>query len=68
MVVEEVVTRDLFRVASRKIVKATLKEVIGYIMISSDVRLFPKLCPLYSIIVDYDLCVKIGIIIHQSQM
>ena len=50
--------------------KATLKEVIGQIMISSDVRLFPKLCLLYSIIVDYhyDLCAKIGIIIHQSQM
>ena len=43
--------------------KATLKEVIGQIMISSDVRLFPKLCPLYCIIVDYDLCAKIGIII-----
>ena len=50
--------------------KATLKEVIGQIMISSDVKLFPKLCPLYSIIVDYDydLCAKIEIIIHQSQM
>ena len=48
--------------------KATLKEVIGQIMISSDVKLFPKLCPLYCIIVDYDLCAKIGIIIHQSQI
>ena len=48
--------------------KATLKEVIGQIMISSDVRLFPKLCPLYSIIVDYDLCAKIGIIILKSEM
>ena len=50
--------------------KATLKEVIDQIMISSDVKLFPKLCPLYSIVVDYDydLCAKIGIIIHQSQM
>ena len=50
--------------------KATLKEVIGQIMISSDIRLFTKLCPLYSIVVDYDydLCAKIGIIIHQSQI
>ena len=50
--------------------KVILKEVIGQIMISLDVRLFLKLCPLYSIIVDYyyDLCAKIGIIIHQSQM
>ena len=48
--------------------KATLKEVIGQIMISSDVRLFPKLCHLYCIIVDYDLCAKIGIIILESQM
>ena len=48
--------------------KATLKEVIGLIMIFLDVRLFTKLYPLYSIVVDYDLCAKIVIIIHQSQM
>ena len=50
--------------------KATLKEVIGQIMITSDVRLFPKLCPLYYIIVDYDydLCATIGFIIYESQM